>query len=269
MCAGHSPVPTHPQPCQSSETWQPVELAILCPDTRQGLLDIVERVNRIACVGDTESILSGMLDLMLEICQAQTAIFYRFEPKTDELVISATRGESEAQSLVGVRIRKQLGMVGASLSGTRPVIVGDLPGDTSWINLLADRVDSALKNEIVLPLLFQEQIIGVVQLFNYHKLELDLLLMLGRRLAAEVERSTSFERLKLTHQRQKALIEILGQVKGTMARSSLAAGWRRTRLHLSGQSKDQRSRSAGFLPISRRRRKPAGKGAQGEPSRED
>jgi putative nucleotidyltransferase with HDIG domain len=61
----------------------------------------------------------------------------------------------------------------------------------------------------------------VIQIFNFQQAELDLLIVLGSRLAVELVRHKEQEHARRSNQRLLALVDMLGEVAGTLDRNQL------------------------------------------------
>ncbi len=197
------------------------DIAVLQVDHRQHLIDVFQRANQVSLSEDPEILSAQMLDLMVETCQAETALFFLFDPETDELVITTIRGDDDSLGLIGMRLRKNLGIVGAAISESQPIIVGDLPGDPRWLRIINPKRAGQLMNAITLPLCAEDRLIGAIQIFNYQWAELDLLMVLGQRLAIDLKRLIQVQEARSVNRRLYGLIDVIGQVAGSMDRERL------------------------------------------------
>ena len=82
---------------------------------REWILSIITRADEITSAADTSGMVQDMLDLMIEITQADSANFFQLDAATDELVITHVRGDAESQYLIGLRLNRQQGLPGISL----------------------------------------------------------------------------------------------------------------------------------------------------------
>jgi putative nucleotidyltransferase with HDIG domain len=188
---------------------------------RETLLSIMGRANDIAAITDSVSVIQGMLDLMIEITGANSANFFEMDLATDELVFTSVRGEVEGQHLIGLRLNRQLVLPGISIQGSQPVVIGDLPGEPYWLRTIDPAGAGGKCNVIHLPVSKGEKTIGVIQIFNYQRPELDLLQVLGERLAVELDHRQHLESTQLSKQRLLTLVDVLGEVTGTLDRNHL------------------------------------------------
>ncbi len=190
------------------------------PD-RERLLLLMGRANQIAGTEDLTGLIEAMLDLMIEITLAECANFFLLDTATDELVLTLVRGDAESQYLLGLRLNRQQGLPGIAINGTQPVVIGDLPSDPHWLRSVDPASAARKRNVINLPVSAKGRTLGVIQIFNYQQAELDLLLVLGDRLAVEMLHRSELDSTRHSNQRLQQLIDVLGQVAGTLDRNRL------------------------------------------------
>ncbi len=193
----------------------------LISDERAWLLSIMARADDVTGAGDTSSAVHDMLDLMIEVTQADSANFFQLDAATDELVLSQVSGSDDSHLLIGLRINRQLGMPGISLGNKKIIVVGDLPSDPEWLRTVDPDRAARKKNVINLPVTYEKQMHGVVQIFNFQQASVDLLQILGDRLAAELDRRKKLESVQRSNQRLLTLVDILKEVAGTLDRNQL------------------------------------------------
>lgn len=188
---------------------------------REWVLSIMGRVDEIAGSTETSVMVEGLLDLMLEITQADSANLFQLDSAADELVITHVRGDIESQYLVGLRLNRQQGLPGISLCNTKTVVIGDLPSDPDWLRT-ADPVNAARKKNVInLPLINKDHTLGVIQIFNFQQAETDVLMVLGNRLAFEMDRRKEFDTIQRSNARLLTLVDVIGEVAGTLDRNRL------------------------------------------------
>lgn len=188
---------------------------------REGVLSIIARANDIAGEADASRMVQDMMDLMIEITQADSAHFFQLDAATNELVITNVRGNAESQNLIGLRLNCQQGLPGISLSDTKVMVTGDLPSNLDWLRAI-DPVNAARKKNIInLPLANKNHTHAVIQIFNFQQAELDLLRVLGTHLAVELDHRIEINRIQQSNQRLLTLVDILGEVAGTLDRNQL------------------------------------------------
>lgn len=188
---------------------------------RDLVLSTIAHADEIAGTEDTSQMVQDMLDLMIEVSLADSANFFQLDAAADELVITHVRGDAESQYLIGLRLNCQQGLPGISLCDTKIMVIGDLPADPDWLRTV-DPVNAARKKNVInLPVINKDHTLGVIQIFNFQQAELDLLMVLGSRLAYELDLRKEMDLIQRSKQRLLTLVEMLGEVAGTLDRNHL------------------------------------------------
>ena len=188
---------------------------------RDLLLSVMDRANEIASAPDTIKVVQGMLDLMIEVAGADSANFFLIDRETDELVFSSVRGEVDGQHLIGLRLNRQLVLPDLSPNGSQPVVIGDLPADPYWLRIADPGGTASRWNVINLPVSKDGQTLGVIQIYNFQQADLDLLQVLSKRLAVEIDHRQQLEITRQSNHRFRILVDVLGVVAGTLDRNRL------------------------------------------------
>ncbi len=188
---------------------------------RERVMSIIARADEIAGKTDTSEMVQDLLDLMIEVTQADSANFFQLDEGGEELVVTHVRGDVESQYLIGLRLNRKQGYPGLSLLDTKVMVVGDLPSDPDWLRTV-DPVNAARKKNVInLPVTGKDRSLGVIQIFNYHQAEIDILTVLSRSLARELTRRKELENVQYSNQRLLTLVDMLGDVAGTLDRNQL------------------------------------------------
>ncbi|HEY9089856.1 MAG TPA: HD domain-containing phosphohydrolase [Anaerolineaceae bacterium] len=188
---------------------------------RDRVLSVMKRANEIARIPAAAEMAQAMLSFMMEITQAESANFFQVDSATDELVITNVCGEIEGQHLIGLRLSRKYGLPGVTVCDTKVVVAGDLPAELDWLNVV-DPLGAAFKRNVInLPVCSKDSTLGVIQLFNFQQAELDLLVVLGERLAVELEHHRSVDETRNSNERLITLVNILGELTGTLDRNRL------------------------------------------------
>ncbi len=182
---------------------------------------ILEEANRIASMTSLGDLLEQMLDLMIRITGATSGTLYLLDPDAHELVFMVVRGSAADQSLKGNRIPENTGIVGAAILQRLPIVIEDLARDPRWYRQFDPELMRRLHNAITLPLLMQGKAIGAVQIFNFVHAELQLLQILGSRMASEVDKTLLLEKTRRSNKRLQALVNVLGQIGAVLDRDKL------------------------------------------------
>ncbi len=187
----------------------------------EAILSIVARAQEATGIPDTSGMVQSFLNLMLEVAQAGVAYFLQLDAATNELFITHVRGDPESQYLIGLRLNCQQDLPGLSLYETRVAMIGDLTSDPDWLRAINPATSIEKKNVISVPVTHLGKILGLIQIFNYQHTELDLLLILVNQLGVELERRETFGQLQQSNDRLLTLVDMLGEIAGTLDRNTL------------------------------------------------
>lgn len=185
------------------------------------LFRILARANQIACNTELDELLEQMLDLITAVCGTDTGTLYLLDQETNELVFKVVQGDEESQKLVGQRISIDKGISGTTLREARPIIVEDLQNDPRWFGGSLGSAQNLLLNSISIPLLLRRVAIGVVQVFNYSQTPLELVQLLGSRMASEIEKAILLQASEKRRQRLETLVGIIKEMSLTLDRDLL------------------------------------------------
>jgi HD-GYP domain-containing protein (c-di-GMP phosphodiesterase class II) len=178
------------------------------------LYHILARANELASNTELDDLLDQMLDLIIEVCGGDAGTLYLLDSERNELEIKVVKGPGSDQSLIGRRIKTDLGIAGATMQTAQPVIIEDLANDPRWQRLSSNVHE--LRNVISLPLLLRSQPIGVVQVFNYSKSPLPIMQLLCTRMASEIEKTVLLKASEKRTVRLEALVDIIGVIGSTL-----------------------------------------------------
>jgi HD-GYP domain-containing protein (c-di-GMP phosphodiesterase class II) len=198
-----------------------VESADIQAPERGRFLSIMARANQIAAYSGSDRLAEGMIDLMIESTQAECANLFLLDANSDELVLRLVRGDEQSQYMLGLRLNRQQGLPGITIQGSQPVVIGDLFADPHWLRSVDPASAARKRNVINLPLVARGATLGVIQIFNYQQVDLDVLQILGERLSNELIQRMELENTRRSKQRLSQLIDVLGQVAGTLDRNRL------------------------------------------------
>jgi putative nucleotidyltransferase with HDIG domain len=186
-------------------------------------LAVMKKANEIAGSSTTETtdVVKGMLDLMLSVTSADSANFFCFEVETNELILSCVRGCDIHQRLIGLRLNPNQVLSDFSTNDSPPVIIGDLSANKLWLSVVDPAGSVGIHNIATLPVTYNKHMLGVIQIFNYHQVETDLLMVLCNQLAIELDHRNHLTKTQQSNQRLKKLVNVLGEAAGTLDRNQL------------------------------------------------
>jgi len=194
-------------------------VAMAPDDETSQLYHILTRANEIASNTELDDLLNQMLDLIIEVCGGNAGTLYLLDSGHDELEFKVIRGPNSDQSLIGKRIKTDVGIVGATMVQAHPLVIEDLVNDPRWQKVAGS--SEGLRNVISIPLCLRTKPIGVVQAFNYSHTPLQIVQMLGARMASEIEKAMLLEASQLRNLRLEALIDIIGIIGSNLDRDQV------------------------------------------------
>ncbi len=133
-------------------------------DERQYLVEIMKRANAIASSTDIDELLSQMLELILQVMQAETVTFFWFDPEADEWVVQSVHGDVDSQYLIGLRMKRQESPFGKTEPGQIPIIIGDVARDPCYQWVVNPAHACRTGKVILLPLQTKERVLGMIQI---------------------------------------------------------------------------------------------------------
>jgi GAF domain-containing protein len=166
----------------------------------QRFVDVIQRANRIAQTTELDALLDKMLDLLIDVTNAEAGTLYLYDGATHELIFKVVKGGGASERLRGVRISADRGVAGHVLREARPVFVNDVAEDPHWDRKTGELADMQLQTMYCIPLLLRGKPVGVVQVFNISPDifddpdELALIELLHTRLVTEVEKRGCLQR---------------------------------------------------------------------------
>jgi HD-GYP domain-containing protein (c-di-GMP phosphodiesterase class II) len=190
-------------------------------------MDVIRRANAIAANDELDALLDQMLDLFVEVAEAEAGTLYLYDAAADALVFKVVKGDPHSQALVGQRFPATRGVAGAALRAGRPIFVPDVAADDRWDRRLGELSELRLRTMYCLPLMLRDRAVGVVQVFNLparsvdEDEELTLLQDLGDRMASEIVKARLLEQAQRREKRLGALVDIISRLTTTLDRNDL------------------------------------------------
>ena len=183
------------------------------------LYHILARANEIASNTELDDLLDQMLDLIIEVCGGIAGTLYLLDQENGELEFKVVRGPNSDQTLIGKRIKTDVGIVGATMAQSQPLVIEDLGNDPRWQKVSGS--SEGFRNMISTPLHLRGKPIGVVQVFNYSQTPLQIVQMLGTRMASEIEKAILLEASQQRNMRLEALIDTIGIIGSNLDRDQV------------------------------------------------
>lgn len=193
----------------------------------QRITDIIQRANEIATSTQLDALLDQMLELFVQVADAQAGTLYLYDAAMDVLVFKVVKGDPASQSMVGTTFPAERGIAGAALRGLKPIFIANVEQDARWDRRLGELSDLHLRTVYCLPLALHDKPVGVVQVFNLpaeavnDAEELAVLNLLGNRMVSEIEKARLLDEAKRREKRLSALVDIISQLTTTLERDRL------------------------------------------------
>src|SRR4051794_31662150 len=111
------------------------------------------------------SLLRSIVEVARAIFGAQRSSILLLDEEADELVFEALAGETE-QGLLGSRIPSSTGIAGWTLVTRQPLVIEDLTQDPRHAREVAEKTGYVPKGLMSVPLLFDERVLGVLQVLD-------------------------------------------------------------------------------------------------------
>jgi HD-GYP domain-containing protein (c-di-GMP phosphodiesterase class II) len=190
-------------------------------EDRNSILSIMARANEITGIKDSSEMIRGVLALMVEITTADSAHYFQADATSENLVITHAEGNAGNKHLIGLRLNREHGLPGIALGDSRVVVVGDQPTEPDWLHVIDPWTAARTKNLINLPVTINKQLLGVIQIINFQTAEMELLMVLCDLFSMEINRRQETKKILQSNQRLLTLIDMLGEVAGTLDRNRL------------------------------------------------
>ena len=110
-------------------------------------------------------LLRSIVEVARAIFAAKASSIFLFDEETDELVFAAVAGDDE-QHLVGRRMPSSQGIAGWVLSSRTPLVLDDVQKDPRFARNVAEGTGYVPKGMMAVPLLDDEQALGVLQVLD-------------------------------------------------------------------------------------------------------
>jgi GAF domain-containing protein len=110
-------------------------------------------------------LLQSIVEVARAIFAAKASSIFLLDQETDELVFEAVAGEG-AGELVGTRLPSSTGLAGWVLVTRQPLVLDDVQSDPRFSRETAERTGYVPQGLMAVPLLYEEQVLGVLQVLD-------------------------------------------------------------------------------------------------------
>ncbi len=168
---------------------------------------------------DLDCLLAQILQSAMEVMQAGAGSLLLFDPLTNELVFRVAQGGT-GNALLDRRFPSDQGVAGAVFTQRQPAIVNDVDRDDRFLRI-GDGPEFTATSLIAVPLVHQEQVIGVIELLNkksgerFNQDDQELLLAFAAQSAIAIDNAQLYHQVVTERDRILAVEE---QVRRELAR---------------------------------------------------
>ena len=110
-------------------------------------------------------LLQSIVEVARAIFGARASSIFLIDAEADELVFEAVAGEGSA-SLIGQRLPSSTGIAGWVLMARQPLVLDDLEHDPRFARDVAESTGYVPKSLMAVPLLHEEEVLGVLQVLD-------------------------------------------------------------------------------------------------------
>lgn len=185
------------------------------------LLTLNRGLNNLSYTASLPELINQGLDLLIGLCGADSATYFRFDSAASQMVVEAVRKDADSLHLVGMRLPVQEAVLQTVLDERQPIVIGDLIGDPRWLRAASPASAARMVNMVGLPIIAQDHLLGVVQVYNFKQADLDLLELARERLAIEIDRRMLLDSTRHTNERLRALIDAISEIGGKLDRKQI------------------------------------------------
>jgi GAF domain-containing protein len=164
------------------------------------------------------ALLQATVEVARGIFAAKASTIFLYDEETDELVFEAVAGEG-SETLVGHRIPSSTGIAGWTLVTRQPLVLDDVTQDPRWGGQeIAERTGYAPKGLMSVPLLNEEDAVGVLQVLDRPKQsgfalhEMELLGLFGNQAAIALDLLRKARRARLVLESSNGDTALLARV---------------------------------------------------------
>jgi GAF domain-containing protein len=138
------------------------------------------------------ALLQSIVEVARSIFNAKASSIFLLDEEADELVFEAVAGEG-SETLIGRRIPSSTGFAGWVLVTRQPIVVEDVAEDPRFARDVAEDTGFVPKGLMAVPLLHEEQALGVLQVLDrpqnaqFSLAEMDLLSLFANQAAIALD----------------------------------------------------------------------------------
>jgi GAF domain-containing protein len=165
-------------------------------------------------------LLETIVEMAAHVISARAASLYFVDEASQELVVEHSLGP-KAEEVKEIRVPLGQGIVGVVAATGQPMAVWDAQSDPRHAADIAERLGYLPKSILGVPLLYSDQVIGVLELFDkeggskFNSMDLETLELFANQAAIAIEQSRTLQNLTLLISH---VLRSVGQVPDEQAR---------------------------------------------------
>ncbi len=175
--------------------------------------------NQIAETTEVFDLVEKTLAYCMKLVQASSGIFFLVDASSKQLVVQSNQGEASGLKLTRKNLDISDSFPGECLENKRVLTTFDFSALDAQNPRHLDMetfVGHSIRNAVSLSLLCQNRPVGVIQLYNYQQLPVDLLEFVAGRMAPELDKLMYLLESRNTIRRLESLIGIMGGIGSTL-----------------------------------------------------
>lgn len=152
-----------------------------------------------------DKVLTAVMEQVDELLAVEAGSLLLTDPETGDLVFQVALGE-KAKEVKPFRVPKGQGIAGEVAETGKPLVIQDVKQDSRHFKDVDEKTQFDTRNILCVPLVLQEQIVGVLQVLNkktggFTQHDVDLLGSIASYAAIAIENARLYESLQGEHER--------------------------------------------------------------------
>ncbi len=165
-----------------------------------------------------DELLPRLIKVIKDILNFERATLFLHDSETGELFSRLAHGDTISE----IRISDDAGIAGCVFTTGEALVIADAYNDPRFNRDVDDNTSFRTRNILCVPLRNKDQrIIGVTQLLNkvegsFSQADSQILAAMTSQVAAVLEHAQMFEKLKIAHNNELAMLEVISEISGNI-----------------------------------------------------
>jgi HD-GYP domain-containing protein (c-di-GMP phosphodiesterase class II) len=182
---------------------------------------LLQQLDQIASEVDLQEMLSQLVYLVADITSAKVVALYLPDEQGNQLEASATFGMHGRNGQSAIPIHQNGSVAAATFIRQRPVFTLGAKDDARWGEDLLFLGVPGAERALSIPLHLKDRSLGVLQVVDFTRSEVDKVELICSRMASELEQAQHRQMNQTQLERLEALLENLGEIGTTLDRDHL------------------------------------------------